>query len=198
MGKSLFLTGDSGEGKTTLLFHCLKSFRAVTGGFYSQRLIDENGDTAGFRLASAKEEWEPVICYREGLTNIFLKRMKEGMVSFPEVFQNEGRRLLTVQGDNKLILMDEIGGVELLIPEFMEAVHDCMKGPKPCIGVIKSPNNFAMMMSRHGCNPSASHLRDELEETVLKNKDNQLLTFCRKDEDAVREKIIEYLIEGIE
>ncbi|MGC6178276.1 nucleoside-triphosphatase [Lacrimispora sp. 38-1] len=197
MGKSLFLTGDSGEGKTTLLFQCMKPFRAVTGGFYSQRLIDENGDTAGFRLASAKEEWEPIACYQEGLTNIFLRRMKEGMVSVPEVFQNEGRKLLSVHGDNKLILMDEIGGVELLIPEFMEAVHDCMKGPKPCIGVIKSRKNFAMMLSRHGCNSSASHLRDELEEAVLMNQDNQLLTFWRKDEDAVREKILKYLSEGI-
>lgn len=197
MGKSLFLTGDSGEGKTTLLFECLKPFRAATGGFYSQRLIDEKGDTAGFRLASVKEEWSPTACYREGLTNIFLRRTKEGMVSFPEVFQKEGRRLLSVQGDDKFILMDEIGGVELLIPEFMEVVHDCMKGPVPCIGVIKSRKNYALMMSRNGGNPSASHLRDELEEAVLNNQNNQLLTFSRKDEEAVRKKILKYIREGI-
>nr|WP_288829878.1 nucleoside-triphosphatase [uncultured Clostridium sp.] len=197
MGKSLFLTGDSGEGKTTLLFECLKPFRAATGGFYSQRLIDENGDTAGFRLASVKEEWSPIACYREELTNIFLRRTKEGMVSFPEVFQKEGRRLLSVQGDDKFILMDEIGGVELLIPEFMEVVHDCMKGPVPCIGVIKSRKNYALMMSRNGGNPSASHLRDELEEAVLNNQNNQLLTFSRKDEEAVRKKILKYIREGI-
>lgn len=197
MGNSLFLTGDSGEGKTTLLFQCLKPYRAVTGGFYSQRLVDENGDTAGFRLASAKEEWESEAFFREGLTNIFLRRTKEGMVSFPEVFQNEGRKLLAGHGDNKLILMDEIGGMELLIPEFMEAVHDCMKGPEPCIGVLKSRKNFAMMMSRNGGNPFAASLRDDLEEAVLKDQDNQLLTFWRKDEEAVREKILKYLREGI-
>ncbi|MBE5984104.1 MAG: hypothetical protein E7248_12500, partial [Paenibacillaceae bacterium] len=118
-GKSLFLTGDSGEGKTTLLFQCLKPYRAVTGGFFSQRLVNESGDTVGFRLASANEEWEPKVCYEDGLTNIFLKRTIEGMVSYPEVFQKEGRKLLTSHGDHKLILMDEIGGVELLIPEFM-------------------------------------------------------------------------------
>lgn len=197
MGKSLFLTGDSGEGKSTLLFQCLKPYRAVTCGFYSQRLIDENGDTAGFRLASAKEEWEPEVCFREGLSNIFLRRTKEGMLSFPEVFQSEGRKLLAGHGDNKLILMDEIGGVELLIPEFMEAVHDCMNGPKPCIGVLKSRKNLAMMMSRNGGSPSASHLRDELEEAVLKGQNNQLLTFCRREESSVREKILKYLREGI-
>ena len=112
--------------------------RAVTGGFYSQRLIDENGDTAGFRLASAKEEWEPVSVIGKGLPIYFKTYERRNGIISGGVFRNEGRRLLTVQGDNKLILMDEIGGVELLIPEFMEAVHDCMKGPKPCIGVIKS------------------------------------------------------------
>ncbi|PPK80204.1 nucleoside-triphosphatase [Lacrimispora xylanisolvens] len=195
--KSLFLTGNSGEGKTTLLFQCLKPYRAVTGGFFSQRLVSESGDTVGFRLASANEEWEPKICYQDGLTNIFLKRTKEGMVSFPEVFQKEGRELLTSHGDHKLILLDEIGGVELLIPEFMEAVYACLNGPKPCIGVIKSRNNFAMMMARNGGNSSAFHLRDELEESVRMSLRNQLLTYHRKDEEAVREKILKYLREGI-
>lgn len=195
--KSLFLTGNSGEGKTTLLFQCLKPYRAVTGGFFSQRLVSESGDTVGFRLASANEEWEPEICYHDGLTNIFLKRTKEGMVSFPEVFQKEGRELLTSHGDHKLILLDEIGGVELLIPEFMEAVYACLNGQKPCIGVIKSRNNFAMMMARNGGNSSAFHLRDELEESVRMSLHNQLLTYHRKDEEAVREKILKYLREGI-
>ena len=195
--KSLFLTGNSGEGKTTLLFQCLKPYRAVTGGFFSQRLVSESGDTVGFRLASANEEWEPKICYQDGLTNIFLKRTKEGIVSFPEVFQKEGRELLTNHGDHKLILLDEIGGVELLIPEFMEAVYACLNGPKPCIGVIKSRNNFAMMMARNGGNSSAFHLRDELEESVRMSLRNQLLTYHRKDEEAVREKILKYLREGI-
>ena len=195
--KSLFLTGNSGEGKTTLLFQCLKPYRAVTGGFFSQRLVSESGDTVGFRLASANEEWEPKICYQDGLTNIFLKRTKEGIVSFPEVFQKEGRELLTSHGDHKLILLDEIGGVELLIPEFMEAVYACLNGPKPCIGVIKSRNNFAMMMARNGGNSSAFHLRDELEESVRMSLRNQLLTYHRKDEEAVREKILKYLREGI-
>lgn len=195
--KSLFLTGNSGEGKTTLLFQCLKPYRAVTGGFFSQRLVSESGDTVGFRLASANEEWEPKICYHDGLTNIFLKRTKEGMVSFPEVFQKEGRELLTSHGDHKLILLDEIGGVELLIPEFMEAVYACLNGPKPCIGVIKSRNNFAIMMARNGGKSSAFHLRDELEESVRMSLHNQLLTYHRKDEEAVREKILKYLREGI-
>ncbi len=137
------------------------------------------------------------MCYEEGLTNIFLRRTIEGMVSYPEVFQKEGRKLLTSHGDHKLILMDEIGGVELLIPEFMEAVYACINGSKPCIGVIKSRNNFAMMMARNGGNPFAFRLRDELEESVKISPHNQLLTYHRKDEEAVREKILKYLREGI-
>lgn len=197
MGKSLFLKGDSGEGKTTLLFQCLKPYRAVTGGFFSQRLVDENGDTAGFRLASAKEEWEPKGVYREGLADVFLRRTKDGMVLFPQVFLSTGRKLLTVNGEEKFILMDEIGGAELLIPEFMEAVHDCLDGPKLCIGVIKSRKNYAAMMSRNGSSPFAPRLREMLEAEVLKNQDNQLLTYWRKDTETARERVLNYIREGI-
>lgn len=197
MGRSLFLTGDSGEGKTTLIFQCLKPYRSVTGGFYSQRLMDENGDTAGFRLASAKEEWEPKGIYREGLGDVFLRRTKDGMLLYPQVFLNTGRKLLAGDGKEQFLLMDEIGGVELLIPEFMEAVHDCLNGPKHCIGVIKSRKNYAGMMSRNGSSPFAPQLREKLEEEVLRNPDNQLLTYWRKDEESVREKILNYIREGI-
>ena len=72
MGGFLFLKGDSGEGKTTLLFECLKPWHRMIGGFYSQRLIDEKGMTMGFRMVPANEEWIPAAFYKKGMTNVFI------------------------------------------------------------------------------------------------------------------------------
>ena len=193
MGKSLFLTGDSGEGKTTLLFQCLKPYRSFVSGFYSQRLIDKNQNTVGFRLASAKEEWKPKAFYEEPLTNVFLRRENGNTLTFPEVFLTTGSKLLKNHENEKLILMDEIGGVELLIPEFMEAIHQCFNGPTPCIGVVKSHKNLALMTKKSGGNLSLENLLTKLEEDFLKDQKNRILTFKRSLKEEIRTEVLDFL-----
>lgn len=193
MGKSLFLTGDSGEGKTTLLFQCLEPYRSFVSGFFSQRLIDKNQNTVGFRLASAKEEWKPKAFYEGHLTNVFLRRENDNTFIFPEVFVTAGSNLLKNHENEKLILMDEIGGIELLIPEFMEAIHRCLAGPAPCIGVVKSQKNLALMTKRSGGNLSLERLLTELEEDLLKDQRNRILTFQRSRKEVIRTEILNFL-----
>ena len=193
MGKSLFLTGDSGEGKTTLLFQCLMPYRSFVSGFYSQRLIDKNQNTVGFRLASAKEEWKPKAYYEEALTNVFLRRENGNTLTFPEVFLTAGSKLLKNHENEKLILMDEIGGVELLIPEFMEAIHQCFNGPTPCIGVVKSHKNLALMTKKSGGNLSLEPLLTKLEEEFLKDQKNRILTYKRSLKEEISTEVLDFL-----
>lgn len=148
MGDSLFLKGDSGEGKTTLLFQCLEPWHKTMGGFYTQRLVDGVGRTMAFRMVSAHEEWASQAQYKKGLSNIFLERTEMGVQKDLEVFESTGVELLKSSANKKLCLMDEIGGVELFAPGFMNALRSFMKGPVPCIGVIKSRKNLRAMATR--------------------------------------------------
>lgn len=193
MGNSLFLKGDSGTGKTTLLSECLRPWQEALGGFYTRRLVDEKGDTMGFQMVPACEELVPRASYEKGLSNVFLERTEMGMKRNLEVFEKTGVELLRSSANKRLCLMDEIGGVELFAPGFMNELRNSMERPVPIIGVIKSRKNLNAMAARIPILPESDRLNMELEEEILKCTGRQVLTFERKNEDIIRQIILDFL-----
>lgn len=193
MESSLFLKGNSGEGKTTLLFECLRPWHKNMGGFYTQRLVDEKGRTMGFRMVPANEEWASQALYKKGLSNVFLEWTEAGFQKNLEVFERTGAELLQSSANKKLCLMDEIGGVELFAPGFMNALRNCLEGPLPCIGVIKSRKNLSAMATRIPVLPESDRLNMELEEEILKRSKGQIITFERQKESMVYRIILDFL-----
>lgn len=198
MGKFLFLKGDSGEGKTTLLFECLKPMHQMIGGFYSQRLVSEEGRTMGFRMVPAQEEWLPAAFYKKGMTNVFIQRTEHGFHKYPEFFVTEGLEILRASAHSRLCLMDEIGGVELFVPEFMEEVFRCIDRPVPCIGVLKSHKNLKAMKTRVPIQPDSDKLLLDLEEKLENRSNGRVLIFDREKKEYIRAEIMEFLSECTE
>ncbi len=197
MGNFLFLEGNSGEGKTTMLFECLKPWKTMTGGFYSQRLIDDKGETAGFRMVPASEDWLPVIPCRDGLSNVFIERTGTGWKKRLEFFEYTGVNILKTAGGKKLCLMDEIGGVELFAPGFMQAVFECIDGVIPCIGVLKSRKNLKSMSERIPVRPESDRLLEKLETELRIRMQGRILNFERDHRDRIRMEIMEFLKENL-
>ncbi|WP_313155930.1 nucleoside-triphosphatase [Lacrimispora sp.] len=198
MGKFLFLKGDSGEGKTTLLFECLKPWHRMVGGFYSQRLLSEDGMTMGFRMVPAAEEWIPAAAYKKGMTNVFIQRNENGFQKNLQFFKTDGIEILRSSAHNKLLLLDEIGGIELFAPEFMEEVLCCIDSQVPCIGVLKSQKNLEAMRTRVPTEPDPDKLLRDLEEKLVKRSDGRILTFDREKKEHIRAEIMEFLRECTE
>lgn len=198
MGEFLFLKGDSGEGKTTLLFECLKPWHRMTGGFYSQRLINEDGITMGFRMVPAGEEWIPAASYKKGMTNVFIEQTENGFHKNLEFFKTDGIEILRSSPENRLLLLDEIGGIELLVPEFMEIVLGCIDSKVPCIGVLKSRKNLESMRTRVPAQQELDKLHSDLEETLKKRSNGRILTFDRERKEHIRTEIMEFLRECTE
>ncbi|WP_024295312.1 nucleoside-triphosphatase [Lacrimispora indolis] len=195
MGKFLFLKGDSGEGKTTLLFECLRSWHRLMGGFYSQRLIMEDGMTMGFRMVPAEEDWIPAAPYKKGMTNVFIERTEHGFHKNPELFETVGVDILRSSAQSRLCLLDEIGGVELFVPEFMEEVLCCIDGPVPCIGVLKNRKNLESMRTRIPIQTDTDKLLLDLEEKLEKRSNGRILTFERDRKEHIRMEIMDFLRE---
>ncbi len=193
MGKFLFLKGDSGEGKTTLLFECLKPWHRMVGGFYSQRLLNEDGLTMGFRMVPAEEEWVPAAAYKKGMTNVFIERTEHGFQKKLQFFKTDGIEILRSYTHNKLCLLDEIGGIELFVPEFMEEVLCCIDSQVPCIGVLKSQKNMEAMRTRIPTEPYPDKLLRDLEEKLVKRSNGRILTFDREKKGHIRTEIMEFL-----
>ena len=83
-----------------------------------------------------------------GLDNLFLHADDQGSWQRDEnVFQNSGALYLrnSRQDHKKLILLDELGGIELHSQAFMAEVYETLKSSTPVLGVVKAPANARIL-----------------------------------------------------
>ena len=142
----LFLEGNIQIGKSTIILDNLRSNMIIehTGGFLCQRLT-ENDKTRAFRLIEAEKAETSDIKYKVNTPSVFLEEVSGKWIKRDEVFLTKGIEFLSDLSSRKLILLDEIGGFELLIDGFREKLYEVLLDNIPIIGVIKSVNNSAIM-----------------------------------------------------
>lgn len=131
MGKALFITGRPGIGKTTLIKRIVEKLPLKAGGFYTEEMR-EGGQRVGFKVATFDG--------KEGaLAKVgFPSRYKVGrygidLRSFEAIGVEALRRALL---DCELIVVDEIGKMELCSEGFKEALEAALKSEKPILGTI--------------------------------------------------------------
>ncbi len=144
------LEGDSGAGKTTYVLGYMKAMSNNCAGFISRRIIDEQGRAMGFyldepsasaniTLCDAKKAWERVFLYglppHRDLTLDALRLI-------PDIGKYDQQ--------NDLYVMDEVGGLELLIPSLRDFLEGVFESNIPCIGTIKSKENLERMARNLG------------------------------------------------
>jgi nucleoside-triphosphatase THEP1 len=151
MAKVIFLTGAPGSGKTTALKKIISRLTVKTGGFYTEE-IRERGARVGFKvvtldgqestLAHVKIRGKP----RIGKYGIDLEAIEE--VAVPS--------LLRSQGETDLIIIDEIGPMEILSKTFCQVVLNLLETEVHILGSIMKRSN-----------PIANAMKDRPEVTVL-------------------------------
>jgi len=150
MKKHFFLEGPIQEGKSTLIRKIIKDHLHRVGGFSSQRLLNDCGETVGFRLAPAAEAMALTAKYSPGLSDVFLYFDGEKTKMEPEIFTEIAINYLRESEGKELILLDEIGGIELLAPNFRLELYEILKRDIPCLGVLKLEISM-----RHMCDNAA-------------------------------------------
>lgn len=207
MSKLLFLEGPIQTGKSTLIRNVLETLGEGSGvaGFISQRLTapdsnDGTDDTVAFRIAPAGEPLTRPVkdiiswpnpgeeeCLAKGVFKYF---DKDGVTKHPKVFQGIGLSYLTKSVDSsKLILLDEIGGHELDVPEYRKALYEVLASGKPCIGVIKHPESTKRM------DAGLVELNAELHRIITDDLGGRILYFDRNDENT--SEVIEAITEFV-
>jgi nucleoside-triphosphatase len=130
MQKNLILYGEIACGKTTIIRKALGLHIEKAGGFITVR-HNEGGKLQGFYLTPAK--YTPVLdkslCFLE-----FSSTPKYNN----KVFSEFGVRLLNEAGNHAFALIDEFGGLELLIPDFFDSLLSLLRSDTPCVGVFKT------------------------------------------------------------
>ena len=190
--RHLLLEGPSGVGKTTLLLNRLGFLCKEAGGFVTQRMVDEAGVTRGFCLTAAKSADTSHIPYREDQPGVFLKCGAE--IPAEKVFLSTGMELLKNAEDCPFILLDEIGGMELLEPVFFFRLIELFSKNTPCIGVLKSTQNCAMMKQNIVLMPDCFEQKcREFRAYLQNNSQVEFVRMERRDSLEVLNKINEFI-----
>jgi nucleoside-triphosphatase len=131
MASVFLLTGRPGTGKTTIIRETLSFIKIKAGGFYTQE-IREGGVRKGFKIV-ALDGKEAVLShidfprtYRVGKYGVNLSNLENiGVISIEEAINNCA-----------LIIIDEIGKMELLSMRFRDVVLKALESNKPVLGTI--------------------------------------------------------------
>ena len=139
MKRVYLLTGNPGTGKTTLIKTVAAELKGRAGGFYTEEIRGPLG-RYGFRLITLDGEGAVLAHirikspYRVGKYGVDIS-----------VLENIGAYAIKQATlERELIVIDEIGKMELFSPEFKEAVFSAFDSGKKVLGTIMmSPNAFA-------------------------------------------------------
>lgn len=140
----LFLEGPKMIGKSTLLRQQLLIGNYHVGGFYVQRLLSETDEVMGFQLRAVNLLLPLTSSYHWSEDHCFLRRKDGQMVADLAVFEEFGQQLLeqALNQSYDVVLLDEIGGLELQVKGFYRSLTQLLKSTKKIVGVYKSAENY--------------------------------------------------------
>jgi len=143
--KVLLLTGRPGSGKTALIKEALAKTKVKGAGFYTEELRT-GGVRQGFRIATLDGQ-QVVLAHVDISSPHRVSKYKVDIGALDRVGISALRRALT---ENDLIVIDEIGKMELLSPRFREVVAQAMNSGKKVLGTIMLNHHpFADEIKRH-------------------------------------------------
>ena len=145
MRQVCLLTGQPGVGKTSLIKQAIAETRVGAGGFYTEE-IRERGTRQGFRLVTLDGQ-SAVLAhvdigspYRVSKYGVDIDSLNKVGVS---ALQRAARQC-------DLVVIDEVGKMELFSADFKSAVSQIIDSGKKVLGTIMlSPNPWADTIKRH-------------------------------------------------
>lgn len=174
--RNLFLTGPIGSGKSTSIARALGDFLPKAGGFLTVRQVDDTGRAVAYWLKRPDgSDGQVIIDYSAKPYTMHM-----------EVFETFGVELLERAQDFDFVILDEIGGFEVLSDVFMEALMKLLESDIPCIGVMKGVAPASKMIQKLGLGDVYVRKAEQLRQWMRCSEDTVLYECSRFDPEGLR------------
>jgi nucleoside-triphosphatase len=145
MANVYLLTGSPGTGKTTVIRQAVAMSKAKAGGFYTEE-IRTGGARQGFRIVTLDGR-DAILSHVDFHGLYKVSKYGVDVQNLDDVGVTAINKAIE---ESDLIVIDEIGKMELFSPRFREAVLKAIDSGKKILGtVMLSPNSFADNIKRH-------------------------------------------------
>ena len=131
MTKRILLTGRPGSGKTTLIQRVVNDLALPAGGFYTKE-IRERGVRVGFKLVTLDGK-ESVFA---GVNFKTTERIGKYGLDLSELETFGVAAIREAVHARQLVVIDEIGPMEIRSPIFCDAVNEAFDSDAPILGTI--------------------------------------------------------------
>ena len=174
MRRRLFLTGPMGCGKSTAIARALGEAAALGGGFFTRRRAFSQGHAVSFCLDAPDGS----------RSEVFLDFSQGSPRQDRTVFSGLGVSLLEDTG-KPFVILDEIGGLELLCPEFAAALDRVFARQVPCVGVLKAPGAARSLAKALGLEDAYTQAAQALTRRLTEDPDTLVYPCGQFDEHAL-------------
>lgn len=106
-----------------------------------------------------------------------------------EVFRALGVQLLAEAEYYPFAVIDEIGGYDLIIPQFREALAELLSSELPCIGVIKTAEDAKRERQSLGLGSKPALFSERLFEALRNDTDTVIINTTGRD-DEIAQRIV--------
>jgi nucleoside-triphosphatase len=131
--KNLLLTGLPGCGKTTAVLRLIDRLSDLRlAGFYTEE-IREHGHRVGFEAVGLSTRQHALLAHVRSRSRHRVGRYGVETANLARMVQAERDWLA---GDVDLFVVDEVGKMELLCPEFVQTVPRLLGGPVPVVAAV--------------------------------------------------------------
>ena len=139
------LTGRPGTGKTGLIKQAVAQLKGKAGGFYTEE-IRSQGTRLGFKLVTLDGQ-EATLAHVDFPSRYRVSKYGVDVDSLDRVGVSALRRAV---GQCDLVIVDEIGKMELFSAGFREVVREIMESGKRVLGTIMlAPDPWADAIKRY-------------------------------------------------
>jgi nucleoside-triphosphatase len=171
MTKNIFVTGKPGSGKTMLIRETCLPCHGRIGGFYTEEMVN-GGSRLGFVIKTF--DGEEGIFAKKGLkSSCRLNKYGINLDVLERIGVGSLRRALK---EKEIIVIDEIGSMEVLSSQFRQVLMECLKSRKRVLATIRY---------------NAQPFTDE----VKKMADTELICLSHDSMPEVRRRVEQWLAE---